>query len=392
MYRIAANHPHSIISEYLHDILHSTNLFMEPFEKTFRTKNKWESQSIRKKFKKKGVLYRGTAHKVRKTNSTKLVGWWKPHRSARIHAQNEAKSLCRRHPVESEVDDRFHSYSNDESDEFDQGTAFNHYQSVFLCDFIEVPTVKRRNLKKTSKKNSAKHRSTESQGKLEENSFERYWIECQSFNKALIHKSTSHRNSGNQVKVESEKERGDRINIAQIVKAYFRAFDIGSKLPYSLQTLQSMVPFTVTPLRTRGAGLQAFHGTLTENVDSITKRGLMVGGTNGVSISHGAAYGRGVYCSPSLETASWYSNGAIFACAVQKPNRFEDIWVITKSEWIKARYLIEFEEGDLFRYTPRYCNYIKPGCICLFVPSFGRLNAPQKYRNRQRRFWNLRPQ
>ena len=126
---------------------------MEPFERTFRTKNKWDSQSVRRKFEKKGVFYRATKRKVRKTNRTKShIGAndqtlsRPPYelRTASIRTLNEANSLYR-NALDSEVDDGFCSYSDDESDEFHQCSAFNQYPSVYLCDFIDIPEVEKKN-------------------------------------------------------------------------------------------------------------------------------------------------------------------------------------------------------------------------------------------------------
>jgi hypothetical protein len=53
----------------------------------------------------------------------------------------------------------------------------------------------------------------------------------------------------------------------------------------------------------------AFHGTNSKNIDSILKNGLFAGGTNGIAISNGAAFGHGIYCTPDPEKArDEYSN------------------------------------------------------------------------------------
>ena len=59
-----------------------------------------------------------------------------------------------------------------------------------------------------------------------------------------------------------------------------------------------------------------FHGTAAKNTLSIINNGLVVPGTHGVKVRNGSAYGNGVYCSPNVNTASWYATtmGVLFAC------------------------------------------------------------------------------
>eukprot|EP01083_Nonionella_stella_P194110 716144_1 len=60
-----------------------------------------------------------------------------------------------------------------------------------------------------------------------------------------------------------------------------------------------------------------YHGTRCCNDRSIIQNGLVVGGTKGVPVVNGSAYGRGIYCSPSLSTASSYQRGSLFICLVR---------------------------------------------------------------------------
>merc|ERR1712079_647537 len=160
---------------------------------------------------------------------------------------------------------------------------------------------------------------------------------------------------------------------------------------HKLNSIAPQMDFTVTPLsysRSRDPEALAFHGTPSRNVESIKERGLVVGGTNGVAISNGAAYGNGVYCSPSLQFASSYSGGAIFVCEVSKSSsvrRTGSIWVVPQSHMIKPVLLIEYDGGYLSQSTVP-SNRMASHSICVFLPSIGPLNEPLKYRNKRRRF------
>eukprot|EP01006_Ploeotia_vitrea_P056812 TRINITY_DN68128_c7_g11_i2.p1 TRINITY_DN68128_c7_g11~~TRINITY_DN68128_c7_g11_i2.p1 ORF type:complete len:358 (+),score=30.61 TRINITY_DN68128_c7_g11_i2:35-1075(+) len=58
-----------------------------------------------------------------------------------------------------------------------------------------------------------------------------------------------------------------------------------------------------------------FHGTAPGNVSSISRKGLLVGGTEGIKIRNGAAYGRGIYVSSDFNTARGYGS-AVLICAL----------------------------------------------------------------------------
>merc|ERR1712141_3449 len=170
----------------------------------------------------------------------------------------------------------------------------------------------------------------------------------------------------------------------------------GGRGPFSVESIYSKlnsiapsITFEVIPIantRSTNPDALAFHGTPSQNVDSIKARGLVVGGTNGVAISNGAAYGNGVYCSPSLQYASGYSGGAIFVCEVstsQSVKRCGNVWVVPQSNMIKPVLLIEYNGGYL---SERAVSRMGSKSICVFIPSIGPLNTPCKHRRKRKRF------
>ncbi|KAF7329954.1 PARP catalytic domain-containing protein [Mycena kentingensis (nom. inval.)] len=64
--------------------------------------------------------------------------------------------------------------------------------------------------------------------------------------------------------------------------------------------------------------LQMFHGTPSQNIDSILAGGFRIGGTDGHRITHGAALGYGIYLAPHAPTSMSYCAGGnrLFACRV----------------------------------------------------------------------------
>jgi len=102
--------------------------------------------------------------------------------------------------------------------------------------------------------------------------------------------------------------------------------------------------------------VNAYHGTLPINMNSICNDGLRAGGSNGVDIRIGAVYGAGVYCSPFINYAKGYaptvtidgkSFRIIFQCRV-RPGSFSEhangrIWLVSEQEDIRP-YSICIEE------------------------------------------------
>merc|ERR1712241_737233 len=266
-----------------------------------------------------------------------------------------------------------------------------------------------------SKPKVVRKKSRKFRGKSKENSFENYWTECTKFNQTLKTKRKSKESKESKEKDSSSVGMSDsqQSQIRKLLREYMRLcynkntstpkkrnsqHFAGGSSPFSVrsiyQKLNSIAPqmdFTVTPLsytRSRDPETLAFHGTPSRNVESIKERGLVVGGTNGVAISNGAAYGNGVYCSPSLQFASSYSGGAIFVCEVSKSSsvrRTGSIWVVPQSHMIKPVLLIEYDGGYLSQ-SAVPLNLVPSRSICVFLPSIGPLNEPLKYRNKRRRF------
>ena len=91
-----------------------------------------------------------------------------------------------------------------------------------------------------------------------------------------------------------------------------------------------------------------FHGTNSRNNSSIIANGLVVGGTKGVPIANGKAYGTGIYCSPSLDTTGCYANGSMFICLIRNVgiSRSGTIFVVPNDNDILPIYLHSFGYSD----------------------------------------------
>ncbi|KAI5066361.1 hypothetical protein GOP47_0018985 [Adiantum capillus-veneris] len=96
-----------------------------------------------------------------------------------------------------------------------------------------------------------------------------------------------------------------------------------------------------------------FHGTNGESIDKIVKEGFKVGGTDGVPIRYGAAYGHGVYTAANPDTSIPYSGGSgmmLLSTAIcgklgedHKKGGSEDIYVVTKGEQLLPKYIVHFQ-------------------------------------------------
>lgn len=61
----------------------------------------------------------------------------------------------------------------------------------------------------------------------------------------------------------------------------------------------------------------SFHGTKEHNIQSISSRGLLVPGRNGVRVANGSSHGVGIYSGMKFEVSQSYCNARkMFACAV----------------------------------------------------------------------------
>ncbi|KAI5066362.1 hypothetical protein GOP47_0018986 [Adiantum capillus-veneris] len=96
-----------------------------------------------------------------------------------------------------------------------------------------------------------------------------------------------------------------------------------------------------------------FHGTNAESIDKIVKEGFKVGGTDGVPIRCGTAYGHGVYTAANPDTSIPYSGGSgmmLLSNAMcgklgedDKKGGSEDIYVVTKGEQLLPKYIVHFQ-------------------------------------------------
>jgi len=104
-----------------------------------------------------------------------------------------------------------------------------------------------------------------------------------------------------------------------------------------------------------------YHGTNSCNDQGIINNGLIVGGTKGVPVANGRAYGTGVYCSPSLSTARSYERGSLFICLVRthRCTKSGTIYVVPNDDDIVPLYLSSFSyygvsiaNNTIFRFKP----------------------------------------
>jgi len=382
----------------------------------------------------------------RSSNSTKSFGGWgcytMPSVTVRMVDMVDSKAWCRNHS-DPYNDCYLNEYEN--NDEFEVNVPSKTYDSVYLSDYINDTTIsssdpemdsdlqcaimsslesshcsspsKLDELKELKKsKESKSKKSRKSRGKNKENSFENYWNQCMEFNKSLKKKKERKSKEKKQESNETEQESYGKSRISKLLREYMRlchqsqgknlshkhkgrnSFFGGGMNPFSVGSiyskLNSIAPsmtFEITPLanaRSTDPDALAFHGTPSQNVESIKSRGLVVGGTNGVAISNGAAYGNGVYCSPSLQFASGYSGGAIFVCEVSTSHsvkRCGNVWVVPQSQMIKPVLLIEYNGGYL---SERSVSRMGSKSVCVFIPSIGPLNTPCKHRRKRKRFSN----
>ena len=153
----------------------------------------------------------------------------------------------------------------------------------------------------------------------------------------------------------------------------------------------------------------AYHGTRSQNDDSIINRGLIVGGEKGVKRLNGAAYGRGIYCSPELNTACSYAAGSVFACLIRKDfvNRHgSSIYVVPKDYDIVPLYLASIAKSDQYYGQNKDGKDIEPiyqndddndnemdsnvlnQKIVRFIPNFEPLNKKQSQQRKIQRKWS----
>lgn len=103
---------------------------------------------------------------------------------------------------------------------------------------------------------------------------------------------------------------------------------------------------------------------------------------------HGCARGQGVYCSPSISTASNYAHGTILLCLVCHANVFGNIWVAPTSQQILPCYLLSFYRtlwggGQISDYSYS-CNPQSDFKIVQFIPGDRRPNQHKKFRKLER--------
>ena len=112
----------------------------------------------------------------------------------------------------------------------------------------------------------------------------------------------------------------------------------------------------------------AYHGTSANNIKSILSNGLRVGGSNGIPLANGCAYGQGIYLSPNPKFSGQakyskpvHADGHEYQIMFQVRVKSEsinktknvDIWTCSNSQDIRP-YGICFRET---RFVVRYCIY-----------------------------------
>jgi len=131
-----------------------------------------------------------------------------------------------------------------------------------------------------------------------------------------------------------------------------------------------------------GSSQIVYHGTNSKNDRSICDRGLIVGGTKGVPITHGSSYGHGIYCSPALSRASSYSQGSIYICLTHNAQKNGDIWVVPHEHQILPCFLLSYQ-GSLSTSCGSF--YLQGNTVWKFIPKFKPLNKKSIYRKIQRK-------
>merc|ERR1712241_591481 len=118
-----------------------------------------------------------------------------------------------------------------------------------------------------------------------------------------------------------------------------------------------------------------YHGTGSYNDASIIQKGLVTGGTKGVSIANGSAYGHGIYCSPSIHTAGSYARGSLFICLVRanRCRKSGNIYVVPHDDDILPIYLASFEG-----YVDPWAQRMRGNILMTFAPGWTPLNVDEK--------------
>jgi len=387
-------------------------------------KNKYESSSISKKW----------------NNRHRPGGWWKKRRPSHCSRKDSDRQISIE-DIDSGAlwsDHRATISTLDEyTDDLGEPDTLLRQRSVYLSDFIAVHEFPADDMdpdlqiailcsletttappSETKRARGPRRNARKSQG----NSFGNYWTECQRFHRKLRREIKSNDDDTPRKDCGGGMDRDLQLQITNIMRKYFKLCRSGrpgavsdkmtikrrrarsGRSPFSVDAiydkLHSIAPamdFRVTKLGSASSAnvsSLAFHGTDSRNVPSIRRKGLVVGGTEGVAIRNGSAYGNGIYCSPSLETASAYSGGAIFVCHVagnRGVRRLGSIWVVPQSKWIKPVALIQYSGGYLHRAARPQSGSMFPNGIALFTPSIGPLNEFEKHRNRRRRFSHRPP-
>jgi len=154
-----------------------------------------------------------------------------------------------------------------------------------------------------------------------------------------------------------------------------------------------------------------YHGTESQNNEGIIKNGLIIGGTKGVRIRNGSAYGRGIYCSPNCQTAKSYEKGSMFVCIVRdvQIKKCGTIWIVQKESDILPLYLISIGTNNgkpkwpYFKISASLLNILNQKNdhdnvmkkndnlsqkILKFVPSFNLLNERDGIKRKIKRKWS----
>jgi len=128
-----------------------------------------------------------------------------------------------------------------------------------------------------------------------------------------------------------------------------------------------------------------FHGTDSKNDQSICEKSLLIGGTKGVTIANGSAYGHGIYCSPCLSVATSYSGGSIFVCLARFPQKNGDIWVVGHEKNILPCFLLSYEGG--LTSVINHSVALETNSLWRFVPVFEVLNIKDIHRKWRRKWF-----
>lgn len=131
---------------------------------------------------------------------------------------------------------------------------------------------------------------------------------------------------------------------------------------------EGVVPFmSLLPEQSSALSLRmVFHGTEEKNLLSIFRRGLIIGGTNGVPVANGTAHGHGIYTGATASMSAGYCrrSSKMLVCALLEKHGpvdcYGDMVVVRTQGRVIPMFVLEFCHGDLKTGNP---DSLLDGCF-----------------------------